>query len=149
MNTNLVQRDMNNIPKNIVINFYDNDSTSVTTTQPLRKNDVIFSFISETFKSSQEIEVFLEGKSIKLKRNNFIQKKRGKEFLGFASFINHSCTPNTEIIQVGKRKYEIISLTYITEGEELTWDFETLKKITTSKIACNCLSPYCRKMIRC
>jgi uncharacterized protein len=65
-----------------------------------------------------------------------------------ARFINHSCDPNCEAIQYGKRIF-IESIRDIRKGEELTYDYhlQVDKPHTKKKLqmyVCHCGSKKCR-----
>lgn len=62
--------------------------------------------------------------------------------------INHSCNPNTGIRNNLFGGYNFIALFDISEGEEITWDYETTEYISIAVPQCLCNSPNCRGKIR-
>lgn len=58
-----------------------------------------------------------------------------------ARFVNHSCNPNTEVID----KKADIAIRDIKEGEEITSDYLTFFS-TDKTIKCNCKSEKCKKL---
>lgn len=115
--------------------------------QPIAKNNTIFSIKSRMFPVDQEITFSLEGKNNLLTLDKFVISKDKKEFMGLGSFMNHSCSPNTQIIKTGKNLYDVVSLVSIEANEELTFDYEYLRRNHTSSFNCNCFSPHCRKIV--
>ena len=68
-----------------------------------------------------------------------------------ARFINHSCEPNCEAVQIRGRIY-IQSIRPIAPGEEITYDYSlTLDRPPTraemKRHPCRCNSPACRKTL--
>lgn len=68
---------------------------------------------------------------------------------GPARYINHSCDPNcvTDVIQLNNCEMKIViaACRPITEGEELTYDYQFDLEDDTSKLPCLCGAPNCRK----
>ena len=62
---------------------------------------------------------------------------------GLARYVNHSCDPNCGI----KDLFKIVAMRDITEGEEITWDYEMTERSKWWKLKCRCGSPICRKVI--
>ncbi len=65
-----------------------------------------------------------------------------------ARFINHSCDPNCEAVQDGKRIF-IVSIRKIKKGEELTYDYKLERddepeEKWMAKYPCRCGAPNCR-----
>lgn len=59
-------------------------------------------------------------------------------------FINHSCSPNTDIV-IENGKIWIVALRDIAEGEELSYDYSFEKDENPTQ--CKCGSPACRGFI--
>lgn len=133
-----------------------------------------FKLISK--KNFQIGEIIYENESIIIERNNthqrilyslnnkyyiahselYIIRTNYREFLGFDSFMNHSCDPNTEMIYSGLNKYKMIATKNICVGDDLTCDYEKLnnncnnfenKYVVTCVFDCNCKSSICKKVI--
>ena len=65
-----------------------------------------------------------------------------------ARLINHSCNPNTGIKNNQFGAYNFIALVDISEGEEITWDYETTEYISIAVPQCLCNSSNCRGRLR-
>lgn len=65
-----------------------------------------------------------------------------------AKLTNHSCHPNTGIRNNQFGGYNFIAIVDISEGEEITWDYETTEYISISVPKCSCNSSNCRGQIR-
>src|SRR3989338_8657755 len=59
-------------------------------------------------------------------------------------FVNHSCSPNTDIVVDNERAW-IVAIRDIEEGEELSFDYDFEKD--DSPVKCRCGSPECRGYI--
>jgi len=66
----------------------------------------------------------------------------------FDDFINHSCNPNTGIVETGN-KYEfwLETIRPIAAFEEITFDYSTSMVYEPTDMACNCKSENCRGII--
>ena len=75
-----------------------------------------------------------------------------REFYYFDSFQNHSCDPNTEMVYRPNSNtvYDIIALRDISEGEEVTCDYETFDNLGLdgSVFVCECGAANCRGVIK-
>jgi len=58
--------------------------------------------------------------------------------------INHSCSPNTGVLNNQFGAYDFVALADIPAGTELTWDYETTEYISIFIPKCFCGSPECR-----
>mgnify|MGYP001578012770 CR=1 FL=1 len=63
---------------------------------------------------------------------------------GADDYVNHSCDPNTGLVQ---KTLTLIALRDIKAGEEITWDYSTYILDDPWTIPCLCESPMCRKNI--
>lgn len=61
-----------------------------------------------------------------------------------AQFINHSCSPNTDVFPEGGVAW-IIAIRDIEAGEELSYDYDFEKD--DNPVKCTCSSPECRTYI--
>ena len=66
-----------------------------------------------------------------------------------AVLINHSCDANVGILNnKSNDAYDFWAIRPITEGEELTWDYEASEWELSTPFDCGCGSPMCRKKLR-
>ncbi|MCB0346179.1 MAG: SET domain-containing protein-lysine N-methyltransferase [Bdellovibrionales bacterium] len=65
---------------------------------------------------------------------------------GFDDFINHSCDPNCGLNFDGDAP-RLISLEYIPEGSELTFDYACSQENFPFRFACSCGAPDCRRIV--
>lgn len=64
------------------------------------------------------------------------------------NFLNHSCSPNSFVKEIG-RKFYLIALKEIQKGEEITFDYDATDYDNADfAFACRCGSKKCRKAIR-
>ncbi|MCX5380996.1 phenylalanine 4-monooxygenase [Streptomyces sp. NBC_00091] len=61
-----------------------------------------------------------------------------------AQLINHSCAPNTGIVDNARGGYDFVALRPIAPGEEITWDYDTTEWEITSFADCLCGADECR-----
>lgn len=61
-----------------------------------------------------------------------------------ARLMNHSCGPNTGVVDNDEDGYDFIALRDIEMGEELTWDYETTEYESIAVDRCLCGSESCR-----
>lgn len=124
-----------------------------------QKGDVIYeneSVIFEKNNKCQRALYKLKGKYYIAQPELYIVRPTYREFLGFDSFMNHSCNPNTEITYTNKQKYQMIATCDIFIGDELTCDYEHLNNnsnenkcdyVITCVFECDCGSSNCRKVV--
>lgn len=124
-----------------------------------QKGDTIYENESIIFERNSEFQralYKLKGRYCIAQPDLYIVRANYREFLGFDSFMNHSCNPNTEIIYTDRTHYKMIAVKNILPGEELTCDYEYLdnnsdqfacKYVITSVFECDCGSSKCRKVI--
>lgn len=67
-------------------------------------------------------------------------KRKWRDSIGFARYINHSCEPNCGV----KDLFKIIAMRDIKGGEELTWDYEMTEDNEIWRMKCLCGSKKCR-----
>eukprot|EP00956_Cyclotella_meneghiniana_P031722 scaffold84212_cov72-Cyclotella_meneghiniana.AAC.3 len=86
---------------------------------------------------------------------HFIHRGDYCEMLGFDSFMNHSCSPNTHQRYHDQTKYSVIASKTILPGESVTCDYTKLgndalglESIVTSEFLCSCGSPNCKGIIK-
>lgn len=84
----------------------------------------------------------------------YIIRSNYREFLGFDSFMNHSCDSNTKMIYDNLNNYKMIATKDIFIGDDLTCNYEKLNNetlqnnyIITCIFDCNCGASNCKKVI--
>ncbi|MGH3550650.1 MAG: SET domain-containing protein-lysine N-methyltransferase [Pseudonocardiaceae bacterium] len=65
-----------------------------------------------------------------------------------ARFMNHSCQPNTGVVDNSQNGYDFVALRGIQPGDELTWDYETTEYVSIAVPRCLCAAAGCRMSIR-
>ena len=81
--------------------------------------------------------------------NHFIHRHQYVESVGFDSFMDHSCEPNTTQEYKDSAVYTVVADRTILPGERLTCDYGTLQCIASSKFVCRCGASQCRGVIEC
>lgn len=107
-------------------------------------------------RESNKREKFYEGRG--LKRDYMLEvtseKRTGRKIIdgtvdgNCAIFINHSCDPNCEFVEIncsGTIAVYLAALSYIPKGEQLSIDYRMkINKDERKRIKCLCKSPKCR-----
>ncbi|MET9697812.1 SET domain-containing protein-lysine N-methyltransferase [Streptomyces sp. NPDC006529] len=65
-----------------------------------------------------------------------------------ARSINHSCAPNTGVVDNAQGGYDFVAPTTIRATEEITWDYETTEYESIAVGTCLCASTACRGRTR-
>ena len=65
-----------------------------------------------------------------------------------ACYLNHSCDPNTGVVDNDQGGFDFVALREIATGEEITWDYETSEFISIAVPHCRCGAANCRGVIR-
>lgn len=65
-----------------------------------------------------------------------------------ARFMNHSCQPNTGVVDNSQGGYNFVALQEISPGDELTWDYETTEYVSIAVPRCLCAAADCRMRIQ-
>ncbi|MET9301291.1 SET domain-containing methyltransferase [Micromonospora aurantiaca] len=65
-----------------------------------------------------------------------------------ARSINHSCSPNTGVVDNDLGGYDFVALRPISSAEEITWDYETTEYESVAVENCLCGSAACRGRTR-
>jgi len=81
--------------------------------------------------------------------NHFIHRDNYVEAVGFDSFMDHSCEPNTKQTYKDSVTYTVVADRDIVPGERITCDYDTLDCIASAKFECNCGASKCRGFIEC
>jgi hypothetical protein len=77
--------------------------------------------------------------SFQIDFNNYVNLDK------LATTINHSCDPNTGIINNEYDGYNFVALKDINDNEEITWDYETTEYESIAIPHCLCNSLNCRE----
>lgn len=64
-----------------------------------------------------------------------------------ARFMNHSCRPNTGVVNNRHDGYNFVALQEIQPSDELTWDYETTEYVSIAVPRCLCATKECRTRI--
>jgi len=64
-----------------------------------------------------------------------------------ARFMNHSCQPNTGVVDNSQGGYDFVALQEIQSDDELTWDYETTEYVSITVPRCLCAAENCRTRI--
>lgn len=64
-----------------------------------------------------------------------------------ARFMNHSCQPNTGVVDNSHDGYDFVALREIQPGDEVTWDYETTEYVSIAVPRCLCATKNCRTRI--
>lgn len=81
--------------------------------------------------------------------NHFIHRDDYVESVGFDSFMDHSCDPNTTQEYKDNATYTVYAHRDIAVGERITCDYDTLGCIASARFVCNCGTSKCRGFIEC
>ena len=138
-------------PPNIMINNSNNNS--IISMKNFNIMDPIFQNTSILFNTNNvdNIIVKLDNKLIKLDflvhtvncGNNI------REYYGFDTFTNHSCDPNSKVVQITETMYYVVAIKPIKVGDELTQDYMTFDSMLDgTTFECECNSSNCRKIIK-
>jgi SET domain-containing protein len=72
-----------------------------------------------------------------------------REYYGFDTFCNHSCEPNTEVVQLDETNYIIRAIKNIDIEDEITQDYTTFDSmLDNTEFICGCMSKNCKKIIK-
>jgi len=146
-NPKIIIIDDNKLPNNLIINNINN-SRSLISKQQFKKNTDIF--INEMLYIDLDniILMKINNEYTIIDNEHTCNKKTYREFYYFDSFMNHSCDPNTELIYLYEKKYKMIAIKDIQEGDELTCDYSLFDDNNDYEpFECKCGSYNCKKMI--
>ena len=144
----------------IVLTDESMQSFSLTATRKFAVGEIVYtneSFIIENKENFAESIYILRVNDnyILIDHNDhFIHRPEYKEFLGFDSFQDHSCDPNTCQTYHDKTNYTVIAKKQILPGERITMDYAKLKNqatniehVPSSTFTCHCGEAICRGVI--
>ena len=114
--------------------------------------DTIFSNTSILFNTNDIHNIIVESYNELIELDFLVHTvNRGnniREFYGFDTFTNHSCDPNSKIMQFPDNFYYVVAIKPIKIGDEITRDYMTFDSISYNTFECKCNSTNCRKIIR-
>ena len=136
------------------------DEQHLVATKRFDAGETIFTnhctIVSKSDLSSKTFVVEIDGKYILLdKEHHFIHRDEYAEFLGFDSFMDHSCNPSTEQRYTSEEEYTLKAKRTILPGEKVTCDYTKLdgalgmKNAGTSSFQCKCGEINCYGMLVC
>ena len=151
------------LPNGIDIATLDgNESKYHIATRNFEPGDIIFNnrveIISKEDLESGEIYVLeLDGGFHLLdKDQHFVHRSEYAEMLGFDSFMDHSCAPNTYQVYNNKEEYTVYASKAIAPGDKITCDYHALdntavglKNVGTSTFKCLCGERNCYGILVC
>lgn len=143
-----------NMPYGIQINT-DENNWSLYATTDFNIGNIVFNNTSQIIPDAEKNILIKFGSVIKiLDKDHFLQRDDYKEFLGFDSFMNHSCDPNTETTYYSRTDYTVKAIKHIFYGDTITCDYNLLdnlftnqKSVVTIDFDCNCGMANCRGKI--
>lgn len=136
-----------------------NSYSCLKATRMFHPEEIIFTNTCQIFDKNE-----LFGKSVIVKvgdqyfpldvKHHFIHRPNYLECIGFDSFMDHSCDPNTTQTYENATDYTVKALKIILPGEKLTCDYALLENqaeklgiIPMTKFECFCGSYNCKKIL--
>jgi SET domain-containing protein len=113
--------------------------------QPLKKGEILFKIdgVIAHYKELLNRPGKFQNNAFRIKPNHYLSPT-GE----FANFLNHSCEPNSKITKTKNSLY-IVAAKNISDKTEILIDYSTtLAADDIWKMACNCGSKNCRKIIK-
>ncbi len=121
----------------------------IYTSKPIKKGEVVMIMGGELLKSSEEVyDKYKEMSLFLIDDDHELGVPISDPFNGVDEFLNHSCDPNTWLID----EVTVVARRNIKAGEEITLDSSTWYSDTTKEWLysedgkCYCQSKYCRKV---
>ena len=111
------------------------------TTRRIRKGALVVEYVGENLTNEQADDLYDHFPNTYL--FGLDGGKRIVDGYGVAAFVNHSCDPNCETDQIG-RKMWIIAMRDIEPGEELTYDYNLYDSDCEDDAPCCCGTRLCR-----
>jgi SET domain-containing protein len=111
----------------------------VYTTAPFKKGQRVLEYTGPRLTKKQSEGMYSENEVTYL----FAIDNVVIDGFGAAAFVNHSCDPNCETRQYGKRMF-IVADRNIKAGEELTYDYNLFDGEPGELAPCYCGAPKCR-----
>jgi hypothetical protein len=76
--------------------------------------------------------------------HHFIHRAEYSEMLGFDSFMDHSCSPNTRQVYTNVENYVVTASKAIRSGDKITCDYMALDSMGTDTFTCTCGESNCQ-----
>jgi hypothetical protein len=153
-NTNIHILDvLKSCPEGVEINSEDKNNFFLTSSKDFLTGDVIFRNKVQIITDPLEVFILKVDKKYVLLNiyDHFIHREDYREMLGFDTFMNHSCDPNTYQYYNSKDEYTVFAKRDITKDECLSCDYSelensvlSLKSLATTRFSCMCGSTNCR-----
>jgi hypothetical protein len=137
------------LPKGVGIATRDGNDYYLVATRNFEIGDVVFQNHVKTIprcdvSSSKRYLLEVDGKYYLLDSDHhFIHREEYSEMLGFDSFMDHSCSPNTHQVYNDREEYTVYASKAIRLGEKITCDYLTLDSIGTDSFSCKCGETNC------
>lgn len=151
------------LPEGISIASTDGEEKHHIATRNFEPGDIIFKnrveIISrDELASNKTFVLEVDGKFHLLdKDHHFIYRAEYSEMLGFDSFMDHSCSPNTHQVYTNKEEYVVYASKTILRGDKITCDYMVAldntavgsKNVSTTTFKCNCGESNCYGVLVC
>jgi hypothetical protein len=150
------------LPEGITIATTDDDEKYQIATRKFEPGDIIFinrvEIISQSDLASSKTYVLeLDGKFHLLdKDHHLVHRTEYAEMLGFDSFMDHSCEPNTHQVYVSKEEYIVYASKTVAQGDKITCNYQALdntavgyKNVGTATFKCMCGEQTCVGLLVC
>ena len=135
------------------------DNTCLVASREFKEGEIVFTnqanLISKRDFTTKKFILNVEGTYIRLyPEEHFIHRPEYVEALGFDSFMDHSCDPNTSQAYQNSTLYTVRATRTILPGEKITCDYaklenqaEKIQHVPSTKFVCQCESSLCRGII--
>ena len=149
------------LPESIDLITRDGDDKYLIATRRFEVGEVVFKNRAEIIPkgnlASNNYMLEVDGKYYLLNSDHhFIHRNEYAEMLGFDSFMDHSCSPNTCQVYIDKEDYIVYAAKTILPGEKVTCDYMSLENkamgISNNGSAffkCNCGESNCYGVLVC
>jgi len=142
--------------------FTEHGNKRLIATKRFEKGEKIFTNRAQIFPMDGSLDtktyvLEVDGRyTIITPEHHFIYRKDYVEVVGFDSFMDHACEPNTNQRYTSKIDYESFAKRTIFPGESITCDYTqldntcmSLQNMGTSSFQCSCGSPKCYGLLVC
>lgn len=149
------------VPEGMGIAAFDGEQYQIAT-RIFEPGDIVFSNRVEILPKDELVssKIYLlqvDGKFFLLdKDHHFVHRTDYVEMLGFDSFMDHSCSPNTFQVYSNKEEYTVYASKTIAVGDKITCDYQALdntavgnKNVGTATFKCLCGESNCYGVLIC
>jgi SET domain-containing protein len=145
------------MPEGVSVKIDSNNEMSLFATKSFRRGDLVFRNCIEEVRdfSKRYIIKYKDNYKLLVREDHFIARDDFVEFLGFDTFMNHSCDPSTEQTYVSGSEYCVYAKRDIEPQSELTCDYHLLtnqasqqQSLVTIEFQCLCGSANCRGQMK-